>query len=122
MYRDQPIAIHANSRLRLVYEMARLLFRTFGGLTQRSDVVEDPKRTAVGGNDKIVPVNDQVADRGYRQVELQRLPMIAIVKRDIDSEFGAGVEQPLLLWVFANGVNKVWRGQSGGDASPSSLP
>ena len=65
-------------------------------LAQRRDVVENPERAAVSGDDEIVAVNGQIAHRGDRQVELQRLPVVAVVERNVNAEFGAGEEQALV--------------------------
>src|ERR1043165_686314 len=52
-------------------EQIRTRFRNVrGALSQRCDVVDHPKTAAVCGHDQIVIVNDQIAHRRRRQVEL----------------------------------------------------
>src|SRR5580658_10296605 len=87
-------------------------------LTQRGDVIQDPKRPAVGSDDYIVFVNYQVADRRGRKIQLERLPMIAIVPRDIDAAFGSGKKQSLAHGIFAHGVDGLVLRQAGDDLLP----
>ena len=74
-------------------------------LTERRDVVEHPERTPVRGDDQVVVPLVEITDRGHRQVELQRLPVVAVVERDVDAELGAGEEQPRADLVLANRVH-----------------
>ena len=53
-------------------------------LPQRRDVVEDPEAAAVRADDDVVVVDHEIADRRGRHVQPQRLPVIAVVERDID--------------------------------------
>ena len=62
-------------------------------LAQRTDIIEHPERTAVRGDDQVLIVNHQVAHRGMRQIELQRLPVIAVVERHPHRLFGRGEQQ-----------------------------
>ena len=62
-------------------------------LAKRRDVVENPEGAAVRADDDIVAVDYEIAHGSGGQVELQRLPGVAIVERDIDGAFGAGEEQ-----------------------------
>src|SRR5271167_3720841 len=65
-------------------------FRGMVRLPQRRDVVENPECTAVGCNHEIVSVDGQVVDRNRGKIQLQGLPMIAVVERNVSPEFGAG--------------------------------
>src|SRR5258708_14612918 len=46
----------------------------------------------------------QVSHRGGGQVQLQALPVIAIVKRNIHRIAGPRIQQPFADWIFANNV------------------
>ena len=48
---------------------------------QWSDVIEDPEAAAVRGHDQIIVVNPEIAHRRVRQIQLQRLPAIAVIER-----------------------------------------
>ena len=76
-------------------------------LTQRRDVVEDPETAAVRRGDHVVVLDDEVADRRYRHVQPQRLPVGAIVERYVDGTLGAGKQQALALGIFAHGVDRL---------------
>ncbi len=56
-------------------------------LAQRADVIEHPERAAMRGHHQIVAVNDEVVHWSCRQVELQRLPVRAIVKGNPSARF-----------------------------------
>src|SRR5215831_5133062 len=83
------------------YSHAALAPRT-SALCRSGDVVKDPKRTPVRGGHEVIAMDGQVANRAHRQVELERLPVVAIVKGNVHSQLGAGEQQALLLRIFAN--------------------
>src|SRR5271156_6446725 len=87
-------------------------------LPQRRDVIQDPERTAVSSDNNVVMMNDEVADRRCRQIHSQRLPMIAVVPRDIDAAFGAGKEKSLALGISAYGVDGLVVGQAADNLLP----
>ena len=70
-------------------------------LPQRRDVVQDPEAAAMRPDDQVVVLDDEVADRRGRQVQPQRLPVVAVVERDIHRALGAGEQQALALRIFA---------------------
>jgi len=59
-------------------------------LPQRGDVIEDPEASAVCRDDQIVSMHRQITHRGRRQIQSERLPVIAVVERDKHRAFGAG--------------------------------
>ena len=71
-----------------------------GDLPQRADVVEHPDAASVRGHDEVVLVKSEIAHRAWRQVELQRLPVVAVVERHEDAELGAGHEQAAPLRIL----------------------
>src|SRR6202158_5812828 len=73
----------------------------------------------MSGHDQIVTVDEEVVDRSCRQIELQRLPVRAVIEGNPRARFRAGIEQPLALGIFANGVNvgAVW--EAGRDGRPA---
>jgi len=97
----KPFTIHANGGCRFVE-------KDIGGgygrvdLPQWRDVVKDPERPAMRSDHQIVFVNYQIAYRRRRQIQLQRLPEIAIVKGNIHATLGGCIEQALAFRIFAN--------------------
>src|SRR6185312_1204688 len=87
-------------------------------LAERGYVVEDPERAAVGCDDEIAVLDDEVADRRRGKILAQRLPVIAVVERDIDGGFGSCVEQSLANGVLAYDVDGCIIGKSGVDLLP----
>src|SRR5262249_39151554 len=69
-------------------------------LTQGADIVEDPETATVSRYDQVVIVNCQVAHRAGREVQLQRLPLLAIVERYKHSKLRSGEQQPSPSRVF----------------------
>ena len=67
---------------------------------------------------EIVVLNREIADGSVRQVQLQGLPMVAIVEGYVYSGFRARKEKPFANRVFADGVGKA----SLGDATRNLLP
>ncbi len=85
------------------------------GLAQRADVIKHPERAAMSGNHQIVAVDDEIVDRSRRQVELQRLPVCAVVKRSPRARFRAGIEEAFALGIFAHSMNVGAVGKASGD-------
>src|SRR5438128_2848729 len=55
-------------------------------------------------------MDPQVANRNCRQIELQRLPTVAAIVRNVRSFFRPAVEQTFSSWIFANDArNRVVR-------------
>ena len=113
---EEAVVIDADRGGRSVEVCFRRLRR--GCLAQRRDVVEDPERAAVRGGDQVTAVDINVADGGDGQIELQWLPVLAVIEGGVDAEFGSGEEQVALLGVFADGADKVVLG----DAVDGELP
>jgi len=78
----------------------------FVQLPKRSDVIQDPERAAVRGDNQVVAVNGQIAHRGVRQIQLQQLPGVAIVKGNIDRSLGTREEQALACGIFAHSIDR----------------
>src|SRR5260370_6369284 len=87
-------------------------------LAQRRNVIQNPKGAAVRGDHEVVAMHHEVADRSGGQVELQRLPGIAIMERDVDAHFRAGVEQAFARGILADAVEEAAFGNAGGGALP----
>ena len=80
--------------------------KRFRELAQRRNIVENPERAAVRGHNQIVLVNPQIAHGGVRQVELERLPVVAVVEGDPHAGFGSGEQQTLPHGIFADGIDR----------------
>src|SRR6185437_6607264 len=83
-----------------------------GALAQRAEVVETPVRAALGGEDEVAVGELDVGDRGDRQIELEGLPVGAVVEGDVHAEFGAGIEEAGADRILADDTG----GLVGGDA------
>ena len=73
-----------------------------GKLAQRRNIIKNPERPAVRGQNKLVVFHHQVVNRRSRQVELQRAPVCAVIERNEHTSLGAGIKQPAFLGVFAD--------------------
>ena len=47
-------------------------------------------------------MNRKIADGSDGQIELQGLPVVAVIERYVNSEFGSGEEQGLILSIFSD--------------------
>ena len=87
-------------------------------LAQWRDVIENPEGAAVRSDDQIVAVNRKIADGSRRQIELQRLPVVAVIERHVDPEFCSGKQQIFFLRIFANAAQKSMRRNAIGNQLP----
>src|SRR5258708_7743881 len=101
-------------------EPERLRFCRVGRLPQRRDIIQNPKGASVRGHYEIIAMNGEIANGGDRQIELQRLPALAIIERNVSSEFGSGEEQPLAFGIFANRAQECGSGYAAGNRLPGS--
>src|SRR4030095_12353062 len=94
----RPVQSHVGSRDLIV------------DLAQWRQVVEHPEGAAVGRHNKVVILYHQVVNWRCRQIQLQRLPMPAVIERHVNTEFRSRIEQSAPLWVFAHRayVGAVW--------------
>src|ERR1700722_8914643 len=76
---DEGIVIDAK-RWRWMVEPKRVGHSGLGRLTQGSDVIENPEGTPVSGDDQVFAMNGEVADGSHGQIDLQGLPVVAIVE------------------------------------------
>ena len=97
------VALDADSRSRR--EKMRFAGGQIFNFAQCGDVVENPEGASVGADDEIVVVNREIAHGGVRQIELQRLPMVAVVERNPNGIFGSGEQQSFADGIFADGVD-----------------
>ena len=69
-------------------------------------------------DDQVTVFDDQVVDRDGWQVQLQGIPVLAIVKGDVDSGLSSRVEQPPLEGIFTDHARKDIICESCGDLRP----
>ncbi len=89
-----------------------------GELAERRNAVEHPHRAAMRGGNEIAAVDMKIANRGPRQIELQWLPVRAVVGREVDARLRAGVEQTAPHRIFANRARVRAVGDAGRDLRP----
>src|SRR5579872_6575900 len=97
---------YSNSRL---VEPCRLRVSCVAGLSQWRNVIENPERAAVSSDYEIVAVNHHIQHRNRWEILLQREPVIAVIKGNIDSGFGSRKQQTFSLRVFTDRPQKRWR-------------
>jgi hypothetical protein len=88
------------------------LRRVIRDLTQWTDVVDNPETSPMCRHDKVIAVNLEISHRRRRKVELERLPVGAIVERDECSAFGSCKQHPASRRVFtrpARSVTSIWK-------------
>ena len=88
-------------------------------LAQRRDVVQNPETAPVRRHRKIVVLDQQVANRCRRHIEPQRLPVIAVVERDINRPLRSGKQQSNPSCVLAHRVHILIRRNAVGNFGPA---
>ena len=71
--------LHAVSRIRSV-EMYVLLRHVVGELSQRTDVIQNPERPPMRGDDQIIIFDHQIVHRRGGQIQFERPPLRTIVE------------------------------------------
>src|SRR6266498_994934 len=87
-------------------------------LPQGREVVQDPDRPAVRPDHEIALVDVQIAHRAGGEIEPQRLPMVAVVERNVNAAFGTREQQAATLGVFPYDVHDFIRRYSLYDLLP----
>ena len=96
--------MQAQRRLRLIKNHVRGGgLRT--GLAQRGDIVEHPKGAAMSCHHQIVIFHYEVVNGRDGEVQLERLPVRAVIERNENAELCARVKQPSFLRIFADRVH-----------------
>ncbi len=72
----------------------------------------------MSGNDQIIVVNPEIAHRSVRQIELQRLPVVSVIKRNPNRIFSPGEEQAFANGIFAHRVDGAEVRQAGCNQLP----
>src|SRR5262249_45361050 len=71
-------------------------------LAQRGNVVQHPEGTPMRRRDQVIAMNLKIVDRDRGKVQLQRLPVAAVVERKINAGLGAGKDQSFAFGIFAH--------------------
>ena len=85
---------------------------------QRRQVVEDPERAPLRGDDEVAVLDRKVRDRRDRQVALERLPARAVVEGDVEPGLRAGVEQTSTDRILPHDAREGLVGDAGDDLRP----
>jgi hypothetical protein len=75
-------------------------------LAQQSEVVENPECSPLGRRHQIVVLDREIGDGHDGEVERERLPVEAVVERDVDPGLGPDVQEAPPLHVLANDANE----------------
>ena len=77
-----------------------------GHLLDRRDVIHDPEAATVRRDNQIVEVllHGDPVNRRMRQIVLHRLPIFAVIVRQVNSVFSADVKQTLTHGIFAHAM------------------
>ena len=87
-------------------------------LIQRIKVINHPEATALRGGNQVVVFDGQVGNRYNWQIELERLPVGAVVERNVHARFSTSVEQASPLGIGAYNAGKMVFGNAIGDFRP----
>ena len=73
-------------------QMHGLRFDLLIELVQRRDVIQNPEGPPLGGCDQIIVMHPQIRDRNLGKVQLQWLPLAAVIEGNVHARFGSGVQ------------------------------
>jgi len=86
-------------------EVSVLLRNGIAVLAQGGDVVEHPEAAAMRGYDEVVIFYHEIVHWGDGQIELERLPLSAVIVGNKDAGFGPSKEQAGALGIDAHGMD-----------------
>ena len=76
----------------------------------------------MGANHEIIILDDQVANGRRGHVVAQRVPVLALIERDVDGLFRTGKQQAAPFGVLAHDVDDAAVGDAAGDVGPRLAP
>src|SRR5205814_10589164 len=76
-------------------------------LAQKCDVVQDPDRPPMCANYQVIIGYHDVPNRCLRQIQREGLPVVTIIRREVNRPFSCCVEQPFANWIFTNRVHSL---------------
>ena len=91
--------------------MSLLLRNRIFVLLKRSNVIQHPEAASVRGHHQVSVLNHQVVYRGRRKIQLKRLPVRAIIERNVHTLFGSGEKQTCTPGIDPDGMDKIVRGK-----------
>ncbi len=97
---------HQDGRLRRE-QVHGLVPEVLGGLADDREIVEDPEAAPLRRGDEVVLADGQVGDWHGRQVQVERLPVVAVVEGDEHAALGAGIQQSPPLGILAHDAYEV---------------
>ena len=89
-----------------------------GQLVQRSQIIDQPETTTLGSGNQVVVFDGQIGDRYNRQIQLERLPVGAIVEGDVHPRFSTCVQQTCTFLISADNPRKMVVRNAIGDFGP----
>src|SRR5450759_1589254 len=72
----------------------------------------------MGGDDKIIVLDDEVMNGNDRKVRSEPVPRIAIVERDVYARLGSHEEKSRSLWILSNHASDLAVGDSLAEGVP----
>src|SRR5439155_12585284 len=101
------VIIYADGRSGMVKPGTPSCFDGLGRLAEWGDVVENPEGATVRRDYQVIAVDREIANGTDRQIQLQRLPLVPVVERHVDTQFSTGEEQSSSPRVLANGPQEI---------------
>jgi hypothetical protein len=82
-------------------------------LVKGRDVIQNPESAALRRNDQILAMHFDVRHGHVREIQLKRLPVRAVVKRDEHAKLRAGVQQSGTIRIFTDDARGPISGNAG---------
>ena len=71
-------------------------------LSEQRIIIERPESASIRRDDNLVSLECDVSERSIREILHQRLPMVAVVERDVHSTLSSGEKQSCFFRVVAD--------------------
>src|SRR6185503_2032789 len=97
------IPMHPISKLRLEEECFSRGY-LIADLTERRNVIEYPERPAVSPDHYVIVFDHQIANRARGHIQSQRLPVVPVVKRNVNGPLAPAKQQAAPNRVLSNDV------------------
>src|SRR5690242_6207356 len=87
-------------------QMNALVANRIVELLERGEIVKNPEAAPIGSDYEIfeMVLHGNPVNRCVRQIVLQRLPVVAVIKGNVERVLGARVQQTASSWILLNGI------------------
>ena len=113
LLRERCVVVHVAPHAHRIARLEETSSQPIAELPQHRAVVEYPDPATIRADDQVIVMDGEVADDRGGQVAHQRLPVIAVVERDVHAGLGTCEQEPASFGVRAHDVHERAAGHGG---------